>query len=305
MTLHKTSKLNDGAKSETWQLTPPSVWPSFGQAGEQLLATQAYSTEVSSPSISTLDATMNPHLSRHRRFYMRAGNLHFLVGRNLFRVHRHFFVSESSYFRELLSAAPGSYAKGSDDSSAIILDDVLPEEFACFLSVFYDPSVFSVSSSRPKGSGYTKITASLSVLTYLSLSLTHSQYTLTSADEWLLILELACHWGFPEVKKTAIRALSTLHVPEVDRIVAFETLKLNKAYLYPLYAALVAREHPLSAEEGEKLGMHTAIRIAQLRETARLNAGRAAALKRTDRPDSAVQSIIQETFDLPEAVQAC
>ncbi|TFL07107.1 hypothetical protein BDV98DRAFT_497138 [Pterulicium gracile] len=211
---------------------------------------------------------MNPHVKRHRQFYIRTGNLHFLVGRYLFRVHQHFFTAESEYFRDLLeTTVPGGYtAKGMDDANAIILDDVLVEEFECFLAVFYEP-----------------------------------YYTLDSPDEWLLILELASHWRFGEVKKTAVRALNKLGVPEVDRIVAFQNHGVSNSYILPLLAAVVAREEPLTAEEGEKLGMRTAIHIAQLRETARSNTRRARGEPALEdrRVDANVQGIVQETFNIP------
>jgi hypothetical protein len=58
-----------------------------------------------------------------------------------FRVHRYFFERESTFFKDKLAAPalPGESRLGSNESSAIILEDILSSEFAQFLWVFYNP----------------------------------------------------------------------------------------------------------------------------------------------------------------------
>lgn len=59
----------------------------------------------------------------------------------LFRVHRYFFERESPYFVRRLNtpASPGKRPPGTEDSSAIILEDVTADHFEKFLWVFYNP----------------------------------------------------------------------------------------------------------------------------------------------------------------------
>ena len=97
-------------------------------------------------------------LTKHEKYYINGADLSFLVSFSfkyiyfllkysiqvenvLFRVHRYFFERESGYFVKQLAtpASPGKEPKGTQDTSAIPLDNVTVEEFAIFLWVFYNP----------------------------------------------------------------------------------------------------------------------------------------------------------------------
>ncbi|TFK45106.1 hypothetical protein BDQ12DRAFT_595172 [Crucibulum laeve] len=182
-------------------------------------------------------------LSRHDEYYIQGGDLFFLVEQVQFRVHRYFFERESSFFRGQLEtpASPGASRQGTDSTSAIVLEEVTPSNFARFLWVFYNPK--------------------------------YSIYR-APVDHWTVILSLAHRWKFPEVKKLAVRELETKTTedfPDIDRIVVYHDNSVDRNLLIPRYAALCEREEPLTLPEGMRLGMETTLMIARAREYARSN----------------------------------
>jgi hypothetical protein len=87
----------------------------------------------------------------HPEYYLKDGNITFLVRSTyffslvlinaweqvqdtLFRVHRHFFETESQFFVKEFAKAP---QEGTSDSSAFRLDKVSVADFAKFLWVWY------------------------------------------------------------------------------------------------------------------------------------------------------------------------
>ncbi|KAI0027588.1 hypothetical protein K488DRAFT_61083, partial [Vararia minispora EC-137] len=175
---------------------------------------------------------------RHNEYYIQGGDVIFRVENFLFRVHRFFFVRESAYFRERLPhpPPPGEFSKGSSDTNPFSLDDTLATDFQRFLWVFYNP-----------------------------------KYSLYSAnvEEWTSILKLSHQWQFPEVKSLALREIEQLPMEPINKIVVYHAYDVDRDLLIESYAALTTRDEPLSLEEGQMLGLETALIIARARELAR------------------------------------
>ncbi|KIY48026.1 hypothetical protein FISHEDRAFT_44045 [Fistulina hepatica ATCC 64428] len=183
----------------------------------------------------------NEHFSslrRHEEYFLSGGDLFFLIQHTIFRVHRYFYERESDFFRNILAtpASPGALRQGTAEANAIVLDNITPDEFAKFNWVFYNPK-YSLYN-RP-------------------------------VEDWTVILSLAHRWGFPEVHALAVRELEKLEFPDLDRIVVYHKYDVDRRLLVTRYAALCEREEPLTVEEGARLGMETAMTIAQGREIAR------------------------------------
>ncbi|KAK0226376.1 hypothetical protein IW262DRAFT_1361614 [Armillaria fumosa] len=177
-------------------------------------------------------------LRKHEAYYLKGGDVYFLVDECLFRVHRYFFERESSKFRQAFSGPtlPGKEPEGSSPSSAFKLNDITVEDFAHFVWVFYNPR--------------------------------HSLYD-ASVAVWVAILRTAHNWLFPEVKALAIRELERKPINLVDRIILYHECKVDSSLLVPLYAKLCSRGEPLSTEESVRLGVETTVRIFQARERLR------------------------------------
>ncbi|KAL1742320.1 hypothetical protein HDZ31DRAFT_43502 [Schizophyllum fasciatum] len=213
---------------------------------------------------------MNPHspyggLRRHEEYYITTGDLHFVVDRTRFRVHRYFYERESDYFRSILLApiSPGATRQGTTDENAIELDYVTSDEFAKFNWVFYNPK-FSI---------YDK-----------------------GARDWHIVLRLAHRWRFPNVHELAVRELDKLYVPDIDRVAMYQDYDVDRRKLVPCYAALAQRAEPIALDEGERLGLETVIMLAQARELARAGPERALAPVGL-RPEE-MQEIVRDVFDL-------
>ncbi|KAH9915391.1 uncharacterized protein B0H18DRAFT_96695 [Fomitopsis serialis] len=177
-------------------------------------------------------------VKRHPKYYLSGGDIHFLVENYLFRVHRYFFERESAFFREkfAVAAPPGQQPKGSTDAHAFPLEDVLANDFARFLWVFYNPK--------------------------------YSIYDAT-VEDWSAILKLAFDWRFAEVKKLCVRELEKFEIPALRKIELYQAYELDKKLLIPSYIAMCMRPEPLSIKEGRQLGLETALLLATARESAR------------------------------------
>ncbi|KAK0459138.1 uncharacterized protein EV420DRAFT_305017 [Desarmillaria tabescens] len=177
-------------------------------------------------------------IKRHEQYYIKGGDVYFLVEESMFRVHRYFFERESSKFRSMFSSptAPGKEPEGTSPSTAFRLDDITAENFAHFLWVFYNPR--------------------------------HSLYD-ASTDVWVAILHTSCLWSFPEVKALAIRELECKTINLVDRIVLYQDYNVDPTVLAPFYARLCSRDEPLTTEESVRLGVETVVRIFHARERLR------------------------------------
>lgn len=174
-------------------------------------------------------------IKKHDIYYIKGGDVYFLVDERMFRVHRYFFERESSYFQQMFRypALPGQEPEGTSHSTAFKLNDLTVENFANFLWVFYNPK--------------------------------HSLYD-ASTDVWTQILHTACKWAFPEVKALAIRELERKTLGLVDRIVLYQNNNIDPSVLAPLYAKLCVRDEPLTTEESLRLTVETAVHIFHARE---------------------------------------
>ncbi|KAG2755140.1 hypothetical protein P692DRAFT_20845095 [Suillus brevipes Sb2] len=200
----------------------------------------------------------------HPDYYLKDGNITFLVQDTLFRVHRHFFETESQFFVKEFAKAP---QEGSSDSSAFRLDKVSIADFAKFLWVWYSPSYRR--ESKPK-------------------------------DHWLSILELSTIWEFPEMKKLAVDELQKLDIEPIEKITTYDRYSIDKSLLLPAYKLLCKRAGRMSIEEGEQLKLHTVLGIQEARERAIRSAAEGGCRSPTsaDADDEELEKILIDVFSL-------
>ncbi|KII86834.1 hypothetical protein PLICRDRAFT_55732 [Plicaturopsis crispa FD-325 SS-3] len=186
---------------------------------------------VSSPATAA-------YLVRHRDYYLPSGDVTFLVGETLFKIHKFFFERDSSHFRGLTNpASPGRTPIGTSDSEAYKLDNVNADEFARFLWIFYNPK--------------------------------YDEYE-AAYNDWVTILRLAHDWQFIEVKAFAVRRLEMIpDLDDIQKIVLYRTYQVDDKYLIPSFAALCSRQAILSIAEAKQLDLETVIQIMRARECAR------------------------------------
>jgi len=202
---------------------------------------------------------------RHPEYFFQEADVTFRVEDVVFRVHRRFFLRESQYFRTMFTGpnVPCNDPPGSSETNPIVLKDTSSEAFTKFLWVFYNPK--------------------------------YSIYT-TSVENWTKILVLAQRWGFKEVEQLCIRELENLSIPPVEKIQIYQEFRIDRSRLLSSFAALTSRPNPLSLEEGQKVGLETALQIARARELSRgAHAKPSAVLNEAE-----LRSVIRDTFELED-----
>ena len=176
----------------------------------------------------------------------------------LFRVHRYFFTRESAFFRNKLPhpPPPGELTKGTSDSQPFVLEDTLHVDFERFLWVFYNPWVSHFLSPRVSHTNSERL---------------YRKYSLYDAtvEEWTSILKLAHNWDFLGVKELALRELEQLVIPPLHKIVIYHSYAIDRRLLHAAYTAFAIRDEPITIEEGQELGLETAIQLARAREFVR------------------------------------
>jgi len=172
-------------------------------------------------------------------YYISGADLVVCVEKTLFRIHRYFFIRDSTFFEEKLpnSPSPGDVSEGSSDKNPLVLDDASKVDFERFLWIFYNPK--------------------------------YSLYD-ADADVWTSILKLAHQWKFREMKELAVRELQALSIAPLQRVVLYQKYDVNRDLLRPAFIALTTRDEPLEIDEGRELGLETALRLAKAREKARV-----------------------------------
>jgi len=93
-----------------------------------------------------------------------------------------------------------------------------------------------------------------------------------SVDDWNRILNLADQWEFNEVKELAVRELQKKRELDIiSKMALYQKYKVDKRHLIPLYATLCARDHSLSLEEGQIIGLEATVLVNTARERLRAN----------------------------------
>ncbi|KAI0050766.1 hypothetical protein FA95DRAFT_518802 [Auriscalpium vulgare] len=176
-------------------------------------------------------------LTRDKRFFITSADLFIQVQRRLFRVHSYFLTRDSEYFRRIVPIT-GPDRAGTSEGDPLILDDVDPESFQAFLWVFYNERrTLSIYDAPLKA--------------------------------WKRILELAHQWDFAKVRELATRELDKKSMDPVERISLYQDNGVHVKYLVSALEELTNRDASISDEEGVRIGLKTALKIARAREQSR------------------------------------
>jgi len=230
------------------QQTPPALIPRFGTTlsivsfdalGSR--QTTAFSDDVSMRPPASSDERVNtslpdfklvdlPHV-HHSRFFFDGGNITFLVGGILYRVHRYFFYRDSSEFRSRLSPLD---TQAPSSPVIIPLEDVKSVDFDAFLSVLY-PLNFNALEEH-------------------------------SFEEWSSILDLSTRWGFTSIRELAIRCVDPpcpLH-----RLILARKYSIEQ-WVLPSLLELCERPQPLSLDEARLMDLEDVVLVGFVRQTIR------------------------------------
>lgn len=117
-------------------------------------------------------------------------------------------------------------------------------------------------------------------------------------EKWEAILSISQRFAFDTVRKRCIEKLSPHKKDPVERVLFAWKYDIHD-WLVQGFEALCQRSKPLSIEEAEKLGLHTATRLAHAREEALIEGhpgsyGRRYGL--TSVPKDIVSRVVKNTF---------
>jgi len=144
---------------------------------------------------------------KHDRFYFPDGNVIFLVGFTLYRVHRFFFNRDSEIFRGMFDLKPPTAGQGEEESSSrnpIELKGQDKNDFECFLALLYPEN-------------------------YLEQH---------SPSYWFSCLRFSIKWGFEPQKRLAANSLEKQYSP-ADAIAAGRLCNQPAKYFEPHFKKLI------------------------------------------------------------------
>ncbi|KAJ7111402.1 hypothetical protein C8R44DRAFT_985525 [Mycena epipterygia] len=172
----------------------------------------------------------------------------FLVGNQLFKVHRHFLVTESEVFRWMFACPPGgSDPDGFCDERAIPLPGVACVEFEALLDFFYTEKF---------------------------------QRHQAVMKEWIDLLAISTRFDFQRIREDAINAIEhsrwkqprqwprRITIDPIEQIVLAERHDIPH-WLPVAYALICERSKPLDEWEAEKIGYRKTALLARAREAVR------------------------------------
>jgi hypothetical protein len=131
------------------------------------------------------------------------------------------------------------------------------------------------------------------------------KYSLYDAtiEEWTSILKLAHQWDFIGVKALALRELEQLKIPALQKIVIYHSYAIDRRLLQAAYTAFAIRDEPITLEEGQELGLETALQLARAREVVRAPATTGMKIKDARSPvnlaGAELDELIRDIFRLP------
>jgi len=100
----------------------------------------------------------------------------------------------------------------------------------------------------------------------------HEDYDPT-LDEWVALLSISTRFGMEKIRQRAIYQIDDeeFEVDPIEKILLANSYDIE-GWHAPAYAALCQRAKPLEVWEAEKLGLITAVKLAQVREEIRESA---------------------------------
>ncbi|KAH7906624.1 hypothetical protein BJ138DRAFT_1162191 [Hygrophoropsis aurantiaca] len=208
----------------------------------------------------------------HKRFYFSDGNVIFLVGSTLYKVHRYFFEYHSAFFNAMFSLPIPSTSntmhltqEGQSDDNPIVLKDVNCFDFDSLLGQFY-PSDFVTNEAK-------------------------------TVEDWKAIFAIASKWDFLSLKGLAQEKLS-YNLPVIDAIVMARRYpgELDD-WLETGFTYLCQRSERLTVTEGRQLGLDESIIINNAQHDIHVRGYWSGSLVEIELPDSFPKQLSRSPSD--------
>ncbi|KAI6124045.1 hypothetical protein EDD16DRAFT_1704033 [Pisolithus croceorrhizus] len=99
-------------------------------------------------------------------------------------------------------------------------------------------------------------------------------------EQWTSVLKLSTAWNFERLRQAAIDALMESRIGAVDRVVLSQRYYV-KNWLLPALNELAKRAEPITLEEGRRMGIVIALKLASVRERVTVTTVRVAGIVQT------------------------
>ncbi|OJA21546.1 hypothetical protein AZE42_03252 [Rhizopogon vesiculosus] len=177
-------------------------------------------------------------VQHHEHFYFTL--VTFLVEDCLFRVPYHALASQSDVFRDLaLLPVAAHKAEGHSDTDPIVLEGIKKEDFQSLMKVLYPMPVTRLPSDGLPA----------------------------TIEEWTSVLKLSKMWGFNCIHEFAIKQLEPMLAERpLDKVALAQDYGVTR-WLLPGLLELATRAEPVGSEDVQRLGLDTALKLADVRES--------------------------------------
>ncbi|CAA7266307.1 unnamed protein product [Cyclocybe aegerita] len=207
---------------------------------------------------------MSSQSMRNQKYYLPdTGMAIFKVEDNLYKVHRYFFIWESSVFQSMFDCPnPAKGQDGESDTQPIHLPEVTRAEFEALLDFFYDgmfePLLKGVPMEQPLPFNF------LGSLQQVP----RRPVDVATQKKLISLLSISLRFAFDRLTKEVIAAIDSLGsgmdpIPKILLALKHETLR---NWVPPAFNALVSRSLPLTGDEMKALGPTRSSMICAHRE---------------------------------------
>lgn len=156
-------------------------------------------------------------------------------------------------FRELFQVPqPLNSTEGLSDENPIFLAGVKATNFTCLLRLIYPSYVISCRF-------WTFLNARFSTLGSCSI---------TTVDEWTLIVDQADRWEMDDLRDYAVDQLRKMYIDPMKKIILWERYDLPGHELIPCYMEIISRPRSISLDEAHDIGLGAFVKVASAREIA-------------------------------------
>ncbi|KAL0952880.1 hypothetical protein HGRIS_007099 [Hohenbuehelia grisea] len=187
-----------------------------------------------------IDVEESDDISRHAEYHIEDGNIILLVEKTLFKVHRHFLVTQSPVFKDMLGMPVSTEdedvaVEGLSDDNPITLPGDKADDFASLLWMFYNPSVTTYDASITR---------------------------------WKGVLTLADKYQMDQLLRSSVRALGNIPnaLSPIEKIALREKHNIEKEWALDAYYDICKRRTPPTAAEGCEIGARVWALINEARE---------------------------------------
>ncbi|KAI0832373.1 hypothetical protein BC628DRAFT_1528243 [Trametes gibbosa] len=245
----------------------PSVSSSWSPAGQTSTGRKGTSSACSASASSDVSSEL-PKVERHHEYFFTDGNVVLQIEDTQYKLHRSLLEKHSPIFRELFTIPqPEGSTEGCTEDNPIFLSGIQADDFTRFLGLLYPPTLGSCN--------------------------------VTTANEWLSVLDQADRWQVDSLREHAVAQLNSMYIEPVQKIAIWERYGLASDQLVPAYIDVISRPHALSLTQAQLLGLPLFVKITQAREhvhtqgACRCCAGPTAQIGNSIRRDRTLEEIVR------------